>query len=156
MGSFLPFTYVCPAAFSSPKGEDNQKWTQVRLMKELKLKRPVFNAVMKQIDNFFEHHYGPLKHDLLLGEPSPPETPWITFEGDDDPRAQICRELGILHFDPVLVEKAFRSTKDPEVQTKGYLFYQVSQASEKRTLARVASKREAGVEVAASDDGTGE
>lgn len=128
----LPFTYVRPTNIPPPnKGARKKEWSQVRLMEALELKRPVFDTLMKQLDSFFM--CGLHKDDIG-------QAPWIGFEGDDDPRAQLCQELGMVSFDPTLVKKVLGEGSQ-DMQTTGYLLYQVAKASEKRTLL-MASKRE--------------
>lgn len=100
-------------------------------MKALELKRSPFYMVMKQLDSFFAH--GPHKDDIS-------QAAWIGFEGDDDPRARLCQGLGMVSFDSALVKKVLGGGSQ-DMQTTGYLLYQVALASEKRTLLR-AIKRE--------------
>lgn len=100
-------------------------------MKALGLKRSVFDMVMKQLDSFFI--YG--LHKDNIGQAS-----WIGFEGDSDPRARLCEDLGMVSFDSALVKKVLGEGSH-DMKTTGYLLYQVARASEKRTLLK-AIKRE--------------
>lgn len=133
----LPFTYIRPEtlpACKEIKGSRKLEWPQTRLRETLGLTKPSFDGLLKQLDNYFEHHPARLQGTGWT---------WISFEGDNDRRAKLCRELGAIDFGSLIARKVLGlETHRPalagseEINVTGYLLYQTAMASERRTLAR--------------------
>lgn len=142
INSQLPFTYVRPATLLVPEEFQTgrkMEWSQTRLCDALSLSRATFETLLKHLDSYF-----------TSGPQNPQATglTWINLNGDDDPRADVCRELGMIDFGFALVQKVLglkgrRDAEGGEINTIGYLLYQVAMASEKRTLARSLRQRKA-------------